>query len=133
MVVYASETRSVSAAEVNQDKTLWIRSAGTLLVGAIGTNLSLATFSEKVMNPVSDMSACGKTHCSLGEKPLSYREKHAMADICSAQILSLEHWHIAGLLFATDCIFVATSFKFLQQAEDFDRDWHKSRKRYPGT
>lgn len=48
MVVFASETGQISSAGVNQDKTLWMRSASTLLLGALGTNLLLAALSQDV-------------------------------------------------------------------------------------
>jgi len=48
------------------------------------------------------------------------------------KVLALEHWQIGGLLLGVDCIFVATSFKFLSMADSFDRDWHKTLIEYPG-
>jgi len=52
--------------------------------------------------------------------------------LASLQVLALEHWQIGGLLLGVDCIFVATSFKFLSMADSFDRDWHKTLIEYPG-
>jgi hypothetical protein len=49
------------------------------------------------------------------------------------QVLAFEHWQIGGVLLGVDCIFVATSFKFLDLAGSFDRDWHKTLTAYPGT
>lgn len=77
-----------------QDGTLWMRSAGAWLLGALVPNIVLASASEKV--------------------------------------LAMEHWQIGGLLLLVDCIFVATSFKFLDLAGSFDRDWHKTTIEYPG-
>ena len=128
MVAFASEAGSVRAADVDQDRTLWMRSASTLALGALGPNLTLAALSEKVGNTDPCTVACVNMHCQIFPSGVTF-----FLDSCCEQILSLEHWQIAGLLFVTDCIFVATSFKFLQIADDFDRDWHKSRKRYPGT
>lgn len=48
------------------------------------------------------------------------------------QVLSLETWKLGLLLLVTDLIFVATSYKFLDLADAFDRDWHKTRTPYPG-
>ena len=128
MVAFASEPGSVRAAVVDQDRTLWLRSAGTLLLGALGTNLTLAALSEKVGQSDPCTVACG-----LALRRLHTSRESVLTCFSLGQVLSLEHWQIAGLLFVTDCIFVATSLKYLQLAEDFDRDWHKSRKRYPGA
>jgi len=48
------------------------------------------------------------------------------------QLLAMKHWQIGALLLGIDSIFVATSFKFLDLAGSFDRDWHKTLREYPG-
>ncbi len=57
MVAFASEIEKSSATELDQDKTLWLRSAGMLYIGSLGTNVLLAAVSQKVtLN-----AACGAT------------------------------------------------------------------------
>jgi hypothetical protein len=113
-----------------QDETLWMRSAGTWFLGALVPNIVLASTSEQV-------------HAL---SYLSLRRGPPWPDLCrrltllarmgcddSVQMLALEPWQIGGVLLGVDCIFVATSFKFLDLAGKFDKDWHKSLTDYPGN
>lgn len=123
----SSKLTQAEVGKEQEDQTVWIRSTGTLFLGGFGTNMLLALLSDRVSSCGLLRPACARWHSSHITSILVL-----LWTLYYLQVLSLESWQVGFILLATDMFFVATSYKFLDLAEAFDRDWHVKRQPYPG-